>query len=175
MNNDLFIGCHVGMGDPDYYEGTVKTAISYGANTFMFYTGAPQNLNRKATSLLHIKEGRTLIKQYGLNEAKIIVHAPYVINLANSVNPNLFIFSVNALTSELKRVKDFGLHILVLHAGAHVGAGIQAGLDKIVDGLNIAFAEANNDVCIAIETMAGKGTELGTSIEQIKYIINKCN
>lgn len=173
-DNNLYIGCHVGMSGPNYYEGTVKEALSFGANTFMFYTGAPQNMNRKPTSELHIKEGRNLIKQTKLDETKIVVHAPYVINLGNTINPNLFLFSVKALISELKRVEDFGLKILVLHPGAHVGAGSKAGLDKIVDGLNIALAEVNNNVSIALETMSGKGSELGISTEEIKYIINKC-
>ena len=170
----LYIGSHVGMTGPEYYLGSVKEALSYEATTFMFYTGAPQNYYRKPTSELRIAEARELIKQAGYSEDKIIVHAPYLINLGNTLDGSKFNFSVDALATELVRVNDLHLKILVLHPGSHVGAGIKAGLNKVVEGLNIALERANNEVMIALETMAGKGSELGTNIDEIQYLIDNC-
>ncbi len=169
--NKLYIGCHVGMGSPDYYLGTVKEALSYGANTFMFYTGSPQSSFRKPTNELFIKEAQAYIEKNNLDSSKIVVHAPYIINIANP-NPESFSFAVNQLIIELKRVSDFGLSILVLHPGAHVGSGVEAGLNRIIEGLNLAFEADHGNVKIALETMAGKGTELGASFEQLAYIIS---
>lgn len=170
-DSKICLGCHVSMSAPDFYFGAVKEALSYGADTFMFYTGAPQNSFRKATNELFIKEGRALLQSRNIDESKIIVHSPYIINIANCVNPELFQFSVDQLITELRRVKDFGLSILVLHPGSHVGGGVKNGLDQIVKGLNITFGVDHSDVKIALETMSGKGSELGTSLEQIAYII----
>lgn len=174
MENKLLIGSHVSMSSPEYYVGTVKEAISYGSTTFMFYTGAPQNLFRQPTSSLKIEEGRALLLANGFDESKIVVHAPYIINIANTVKPDTYLLGVQALISELKRVEDFHCKILVLHPGSHVGAGSEAGCKKIVEGLNLALAQVNNDVKIALETMAGKGGEVGSNIDELKYIIDHC-
>ena len=174
MDNKLYIGCHVAMSGPSYYLGSVEEALSYGATTFMFYTGAPQNFARKPTSELRINEARELIKKSGLNEDKIIVHAPYIINIGNSVKEDLFNFSCDALANELIRVNDLHIKTMVLHPGSHVGAGSKAGLDKIIEGLNIVLKKVNNDVKIALETMAGKGSECGISTDELKYIIDNC-
>lgn len=168
----LLIGSHVSMSTPDYYFGTVLEALSYESTTFMFYTGAPKNSYRLPLERLNIKQGRELIKKYGIDESKIIVHAPYIINIANQLNESLYEISKVNLIRELVRTKGFGLSILVLHSGAHVGTGIQNGLDSIVNALNEVFEKDGTDVKIALETMSGKGTEMGTSFEQLAYIIN---
>ena len=173
-NYELLIGSHVSMNSPEFYVGSVKEALSYGANTFMFYTGAPQNSFRKPLSELKIQEGRKMIKEAGIDESKLIVHAPYIINGANTVNPGLFDLAKKTIVSELQRTAGFGCKILVLHPGAHVGAGSEVGVDKLVDCLNDVLSIDNTDVKIALETMAGKGSEIGITFEEINAIIEKC-
>ena len=175
MNKEILIGSHVSMSGPEYYLGSVKEAISYGSTTFMFYTGAPQNSIRKPTSELRIAEARELIKQSGFDESKIIVHAPYIINIGNSQNSELYEISKRNLTQELRRVKDFGLSILVLHPGSHVKTGIENGLNSIINALNEIFENDGTDVKIALETLAGKGSELGANFNEIKSIIDGVN
>ena len=171
----LYIGSHVSMNSPEFYEGSVKEALSYGANTFMFYTGAPQNSYRKPLSELKIQEGRKLIKEAGIDESKIIVHAPYIINGANKAREDLFDLSIKVISSEIKRTAGFGCKTIVLHPGAHVGAGAENAIKNIAEWLDIVFSQDNSDVRIAIETMAGKGTEIGITFEQVRAIIDQCH
>lgn len=165
------LGCHVSMSAPDYILGSVKEAISYGANALMLYTGAPQNTRRKPMSELKIAEALQLMKEHGIEETSVIVHAPYIINLANCMKAETFDLGVDFLAREIERVKEMHGSILVLHPGSHVKAGEEAGLDKIVEGLDLAM-ENVGDVNIAIETMAGKGSELGYQFEHIRYLID---
>lgn len=170
----LYIGSHVSMNSPEFYLGSVKEAISYGSSTFMFYTGAPQNTYRKPLDELKIQEGRTLLKEHGFDEAKLIVHAPYIINGANKSREDLFDLSINVIGSEIRRTAGFGCKILVLHPGAHVGQGAEVGIDNLAECLNEVLSKDNTDVKIALETMAGKGSEIGITFEQIRAIIDKC-
>ncbi|MFA5235928.1 MAG: deoxyribonuclease IV [Bacilli bacterium] len=172
--SQLWIGSHVGLGGPDYYLGTVKEALSYGANTFMFYTGAPQNSFRKPLEEMKIPEGKALIATSGIDPTKIVVHAPYIINLGNTVNQETFDIGIQFLITELRRVEAFGATMLVLHPGAHVGAGEEVGLPRIVEGLDKVLAQDGTKVRIALETMAGKGSEMGRSFEQIRYLLDHC-
>lgn len=172
MNNEKFlIGSHVSMSGPEYYLGSVKEALSYASTTFMFYTGAPQNSFRLPTSKLRIDEGRALLKQNNIDESKIIIHAPYIINIANQLNESLYEISKTNLLRELQRVNDFGLTVLVLHPGSHVSTGVENGLDSIIKALNEIFEKDGTNVKIALETMAGKGSEMGTSFDQLAYIV----
>ena len=175
MAKDLLIGSHVGMNGPDYYLGSVKEAISYGATTFMFYTGAPQNSFRKPLNELKIEEGRALLKEQGFDESKIVVHAPYIINAANKNRPDLLNLSMTTIISELRRTAAFGAKILVLHPGNHLGLGAEEGIKTLVESLDQIFAEDGTDVKIAIETMAGKGSEIGTCFEDVKKILDLCS
>ena len=172
-NEELYIGCHVSMSGPEYYLGSVKEALSYEANTFMFYTGAPQNTIRLPLERLRIEEGRALLKEKGIDESKIIVHAPYIINIANQLNADNYELGKRHLLSELKRTYAFGPKILVLHPGSHVSTGEENGLDSIIKALNEVLDNDGTDVKIALETMAGKGSEMGTSFEQLAYIISQ--
>ena len=163
----LKLGCHVGMSGKDMFAGSVKEAISYGANTFMIYTGAPQNTRRKPLEELCIEEGLALMKDHGIEE--FVVHAPYIINLGNTVKPDTFQLAVDFLKIEIERTQAMHCETLVLHPGAHVGAGEDAGIRQIVKGLNEVL-DQQGSVKIALETMAGKGTEIGRSFEQIARI-----
>ena len=174
MAKDLLIGSHVGMNAPEYYLGSVKEAISYGASTFMFYTGAPQNSYRKPLNELMIKEGRELLAKHSFDESKIVVHAPYIINAANPNRPDLLEISIKTITNELQRTAAFGANILVLHPGNHLGAGPEAAIEVLAKSLDEVLANDGTEVKIAIETMAGKGSEIGTSFEEVRDIIEKC-
>ena len=171
----IYIGSHVSMNAPEFYLGSVKEAISYGSTTFMFYTGAPQNSIRKPLEDLKIEEGRKLLLEHGFDESKIVVHAPYIINPANSVKQDLYDLSVKTIISELRRTAGFHAHILVLHPGSHVGAGSEVGIQTTAKALNEVFAQDGTDVKIALETMAGKGAEIATSFDEIKKIIELCD
>ena len=175
MAKDLLIGSHVGMTGPEYYLGSVKEAISYNATTFMFYTGAPQNSIRKPLNELRIEEGRSLLKEHGFDESKIVVHAPYIINAANPSKPELLDLSIKTIINELQRTSAFGVSILVLHPGNHLGAGPEAAIEVLAHSLDEVFSKDGTNVKIAIETMAGKGSEIGTTFEQVRSIIDQCS
>jgi len=166
----LLLGSHVGMNGKEMLLGSVKEALSYQANTFMAYTGAPQNTRRKELSELKIPEAQALMKESGIE--RFIIHAPYIINLGNSINPSTFELAVEFLEKEITRCAGMGSHILVLHPGAHVGEGTKAGIQKITEGLNRILA-ADTPVYIALETMAGKGSEVGSRFEELAEIYEK--
>lgn len=165
----LRIGSHVSMSGKEMLLGSSKEAASYGANTFMIYTGAPQNTRRKAIEDLNIEAGMAHMKANGI--AEIVVHAPYIINIGNSIKPETYELGVDFLRSEISRTEALGAKQIVLHPGAHVGAGIEAGIKQIIKGLNEVL-EADQSVQIALETMAGKGTEIGRSFEELAAIID---
>lgn len=167
----LIIGSHVSFNSKDQLMGSVKEALSYGANTFMFYTGAPQNTVRSKIDDIKVNEAKNLMKENGININNVIVHSPYIINLANASDDSKYQFSINFLKQEVERCFTIGIKYLVLHPGSHVGQGIENGLNNIIDALNIVN-ESNKGVTILLETMAGKGTELGVSIDQMKYIFD---
>lgn len=167
----MIIGSHVSMSAPDYLLGAVKEAVSYNANALMIYTGPPQNTRRKPISEMKVKEAHELMKCHGISKQSMIVHAPYIINLANCLKPETYELAVEFLTKEIERVKELEASYLVLHPGSHVKAGEEAGLDKIVCGLDEAMQNMGN-VSIALETMSGKGSELGYRFEQLRYIID---
>ncbi|AKP79527.1 MULTISPECIES: deoxyribonuclease IV [Priestia] len=165
----LKIGSHVSMSGKKMLLGASEEAASYGANTFMIYTGAPQNTRRKKIEELNIEAGLLHMKEHGMKD--IVVHAPYIINLGNTTKPETFELGVDFLTSEIQRTHALGAKQIVLHPGAHVGAGADAGIQQIINGLNEVLT-ADQEVQIALETMAGKGTECGRSFEEIAQIID---
>ena len=167
------IGSHVSMSAPDYVLGAVKEALSYNANALMLYTGAPQNTRRKAMGELKVEEALQLMENNAIEKSSLIVHAPYIINLANCTKPETFDLGVEFLTKEIDRVKALQATILVLHPGSHVQAGEDVGLQRIVEGLDLALANADH-VTVAIETMAGKGSEIGYHFDHIRYLIDHC-
>lgn len=170
-NDKLIIGSHVSMKAPKYLLGALEEALSYNANTFMFYTGAPQNTIRKPTKALFIKEFTEKLIEKNIDINNLIVHAPYIINLANSINKSTYQLAVDFLRQEIIRCQNIGIKTLVLHPGSAVGALPQTALDQIVKGLNAACLEEQT-VKIALETMSGKGSEVGTTFEQLQYIIH---
>ena len=163
----LIIGSHVSFKGQDQMLGSVLETLKYNATTFMFYTGAPQNTSRSSIDLNKTLEAHNLMKENNIDINNVVVHAPYIINLANSKN---FDFNVRFLKEELSRTESLGVKNLVLHPGSHVGLGIDEGIKNIVDSLNLSITGKNVTICL--ETMAGKGTELGKNFSEIKRIID---
>ncbi|WP_017755808.1 deoxyribonuclease IV [Calidifontibacillus oryziterrae] len=163
------IGSHVSMSGKNMLLSASEEAASYGANTFMIYTGAPQNTRRKPIEELNIEAGLKHMKENGIEQ--IVVHAPYIINIGNSEKNETFELGVNFLRSEIERTEALGAKQIVLHPGAHVGAGPEKGIEKIIEGLNEVLTKDQN-VSIALETMAGKGSECGRSFEELAQIID---
>ena len=165
----MLLGSHVSMSGKKMLLGASEEALSYGANTFMIYTGAPQNTRRKPIEELNIAKGLMHMQEHGMSN--IVVHAPYIINLGNTTKPETFELGVNFLQEEIKRTAALKAKQIVLHPGAHVGAGVDAGIARIVEGLNEVLSQ-DYPVQIALETMAGKGTEIGRSFEELARIFD---
>ena len=166
----LYIGSHVGFNKSSQLLGSLDEALSYGSNTFMFYTGAPQNTMRYAIDDELTSKALTKMKENNISLEKIIVHAPYIVNLANPDSLK-HQFAINFLKQEVARCEKLGITKMVLHPGSHVGSGIDVGIENIIDGLNKVL-EIDNSVCILLETMAGKGSEVGSNFEEIKKLID---
>lgn len=168
---ELIIGSHVSFNNKDQLLGAVKEAVSYGSNTFMFYTGAPQNTRRGEINDFVTLEAYKLMKENNIELDKVIVHAPYIVNLAN---PDNMEFSIDFLTNEVERCNLLGMKYLVLHPGSSVNVSREEGIANIIKGLN-AILTNNNNICICLETMAGKGNELGRNFLELKEIIDGVN
>ena len=164
----MIIGSHVSYNAKEGLLGSVKEALSYGANTFMFYTGAPQNTRRNPIDLETTKQAFLEMTKNGIDKNNVIVHAPYIINLANKEKEE---FSVDFLKQEIKRVEELGFDKLVLHPGSHVNQGTDVGIKQIIKALNQVITK-DQKVVILLETMAGKGSECGKTLEEIKQIID---
>jgi len=169
----LIIGSHVSFTKDRQLLGSLEESLGYGANTFMFYTGAPQNtkrydINDELTELAKLK-----MKENDIDINNIIVHAPYIINLANNKEDDKYDFSIRFLKEEVKRCELLGIRYLVLHPGSHVGLGIDLGIENIINALNIVLEDSK--VIILLETMAGKGTEIGSNFSEIERIIAGVN
>lgn len=165
----MLLGSHVSMSGKKMLLGAAEEAASYGASTFMIYTGAPQNTRRKPIEELNIEAGQALMAEAGLSD--IVVHAPYIINLGNTIKPENFGFAVAFLQEEIRRAQALGATQITLHPGAHVEAGVDAGLNQIIKGLNEVLTKEQVPQ-IALETMAGKGTELGRTFDELARIID---
>lgn len=165
------IGSHVGLSGKDMYLGSVEEALSYGSNVFMVYTGAPQNTRRKKIEDMNIPAAHERMHEQGIHPEDIVVHAPYIMNLANP-KPETRAFGASFLAEEIRRSEAMGARQIVLHPGAHVGQGPDVAIPLIIEGLNqVIEATQGSKVQIALETMAGKGTEIGRSFEEIAQII----
>lgn len=165
----LLIGSHVGFKRDTQLLGSLEEAMSYGATTFMFYTGAPQNTMRSNIDKQITKKAFEKMKQNNIDTTKIIVHAPYIVNLTNNKDQDKYQFSIRFLKEEVKRCEELGMKYLVLHPGSHVGLGVELGIKNIVEALNNILEDSS--VTILLETMAGKGSEIGSNFKEIKKII----
>ncbi len=137
----------------------------------MFYTGAPQNTFRSKINEELTQEAFKLMKNNNVIADKIICHAPYIINLANNLDPAKYQFSMHFLRSEMNRCISLGVKYLVLHPGSAVKIKREVAIDNIVFALN-NIIKKEDDITILLETMAGKGTEIGINTNELKYIID---
>ena len=175
MKKELLIGSHVSMSAPDYLVGSLNEALSYKANAFMIYTGAPQNSKRVELSKLKIDEFKIKLKENNIAIENVIVHAPYIINLA-SVNPYKHKIAIDVLKNEIIRTNTIGCKYLVLHPGNAVDCDINTGINNIANSINeILDSLSDNSVVICLETMSGKGTEVGRNFDQLAKIISLIN
>jgi deoxyribonuclease-4 len=165
----MLIGSHVSMSGKKLLLGSAEEAASYNATTFMIYTGAPQNTRRKPLEEMNIEAGKAFMVEHGLSD--MVVHAPYIINLGNTIKPENFGFAIEFLREEIRRAQALGATQITMHPGAHVGAGVDVGLAQIIKGLNEVL-DKDQIPQIALETMAGKGTELGRTFEELATIID---
>lgn len=165
---ELIIGSHVSYKSDTQLLGSVKEAISYNSNAYMIYTGAPQNTRRTNIDKNIIEEAKQLMINNNIDINNVIIHAPYIVNLAN---PNNFDFSISFLKQELNRCSELGINKMVLHPGSAVNIDRKEAINNIIEGLNIIL-DNNNKVSILLETMAGKGNEVGKTFEELKEIID---
>ncbi len=166
----MLLGSHVSMKGEEMLQGSVEEALSYDAETFMIYTGAPQNSRRKDISEMKIAEGKQLMEEHNMSD--LVVHAPYIINLGNVNKRDIFEFGISFMKDEVIRAEALGAKQITFHPGSHVGAGPEKGIAQIAEGLNRILTE-EQQVQIALETMAGKGTEIGRSFEELAAIIDR--
>ena len=166
----MILGSHVKFNKEQLY-GSVKEAISYGANTFMFYTGAPQNTIRSILNEELTHQAWDLMKENNIDINNVICHAPYIINLANKVNLDSWDFSINFLRNEIDRCEAMGIKYIVVHPGNHLTNSLEVALKNITEALNLVINKEDNCM-ILIETMAGKGTECGKTIDELKVILD---
>lgn len=171
MEDKIILGCYVAMRSPNYLLGSVKLALSYNANAMMFYTGPPQNMRRKPLDQLKIKEFRKELLRNDFSIDNVVVHAPYIINLANSVNTATYELAKTCLKNEIERAEEIGAKYIVVHPGNSVGADSKLALKYIIDALN-EILHPQQKIKIALETMSGKGTELGFNFMQLQTIIS---
>ena len=165
----LIIGSHVGFKKDTQLLGALDETLSYNGNAFMFYTGAPQNTVRMPLNDDLTFKALEKMKENNISLDNVVVHAPYIINLANNKDLDKYNFSINFLKQECSRCTDLFVKKLVLHPGSHVGCGVEVGINNIINALNEVLKES--DTTILLETMAGKGTEVAKTLEEIKQII----
>lgn len=169
----MILGSHVSFSK-EQILGSVKEAISYGANAFMIYTGAPQNTRRNAINLNYLKEAQFLMKENNISIDNVICHAPYIINLANKEKIDSWYFSISFLKNEINRCEILGIKYIVLHPGSSVNLSREEGINNIIEALNAVISD-NQKCMILLETMAGKGSECGRTLEEIKAILDGVN
>ena len=169
------IGCHVGNSGPLMLAGSIKEALSYDANCFMVYLGPPQNTIRKPIESMNADLMKIIASENNINLDDVIIHAPYIVNLARH-DEEKFDFAVRFIAQEVQGVHNIGCKYLVLHPGSAVDSEREDALKQVARGINeIINLTPNARTVIAIETMAGKGNEVGRTFEEIKYIIDLVN
>ena len=169
---NLIIGSHVSFNSKKQLLGSVEEALSYNANTFMIYTGGAQSTARSSINDEFTYEAFKVMLENNINPKNVIVHAPYIVNLANKSDERKYDFYIDFMTNELNRVKELGLDKIVLHPGSATTCSREEAILNIVNGINKIY-EKTSDVMILLEYMSGKGNEVGTSILELKNIIDK--
>ena len=166
----MIIGSHVNFGQ-NQLLGAAEQAVKYGANTFMFYTGAPQNTFRSKIDEKLLLKAKEYMKENGIDINNVICHAPYIINLANKERKDSWMFSISFLRQEISRIEQMGIKYFVVHPGNFLKQSKEDAIKNISEAINQVMEGFNNSMFL-IETMAGKGTECGSSTEEVKQILD---
>ena len=169
----MIIGSHVSFGK-DQLLGSAKMAASYGANTFMFYTGAPQNTIRADINADLIDKAKDFMQENNIDINNVICHAPYIINLANKEKVESWNFSIAFLKNEISRITKMGINYIVVHPGNALKLDKMEALANISEAINYIIDEDTLPM-ILLETMAGKGSECGINLYELKEIYNNIN
>lgn len=167
----LYIGSHTSYLKDKGLLGVVEESISYGSNIFMFYTGSNQSTLRFPINKELTEKAHKIMLENGFDKTKCIVHAPFIINLANNTDPAKYNFYINFFKEELKRCIELDIRNMVLHPGSYTSLDRQTGIENIAFGLNEALKDIDG-VNLLLEYMSGKGTEVGSSIDDLSGIIN---
>ncbi|MDR1973800.1 MAG: deoxyribonuclease IV [Bacteroidales bacterium] len=162
----LNIGCHLSLSGG--YEAMGKDALSIGANTFQFFSrnprgGAAREIDPKDADALKV-----LMDEY--NFAPLLTHAPYTLNLC-SHDPSIRKFAQDMMRDDLERMEQLPCHLYNFHPGSHTGQGIDVGIEQIIEGLNTVMFDGQKTI-ILLETMSGKGSEVGSKFEELRRIID---
>lgn len=164
----LHIGCHLSASAG--YMAMGKEAVRIGADTFAFFTRNPRGGAAKALDAEDISAFCAFIKAHAF--APLVAHAPYTLNPCAAKQETLA-FARQTLADDLQRMEYIPGQYYNFHPGSHVGAGIQAGVELTAQTLNLSMWK-DMHTTVLIETMAGKGTEIGGTFEQIRSIIDRC-
>ena len=162
----LHIGCHLSTSKG--FENMGKTALSIGADTFQFFTRNPRGGQAKEINPQDVAALRALMEQNHF--APIIAHAPYTLNPA-SADPKIRTFSLQTMADDLQRMEFFPGNLYNFHPGSHVGQGIDAGIELITEALNEILTPQLHTT-VLLETMSGKGSEVGSRFEELKRILD---
>lgn len=162
----ISIGCH--LSTTKGYTAMGETALSIGANTFAFFTRNPRGGNAKELDPADVAGLRALLDQNGFG--KLVAHAPYTYNPC-SAKESAREFALAAMAEDLRRMEQLPGQYYNFHPGSHVGQGASRGIELIVDALCQVMFDGQS-TCVLLETMAGKGTEVGRSFEEIAAIID---
>ncbi len=162
----LKIGCHLSASKG--YMNMAREAVSINADTFQFFTRNPRGGSAKPIDEADTEEFNDFAKSNGF--AKILAHAPYTLN-ACSANENTRAFAYEVMVDDLKRMEYTPNQMYNFHPGSHVGQGVDKGIELICDILNRALTNEQTTT-VLLETMAGKGSEIGSSFEELKRIID---
>ena len=166
----MIIGSHVNFGSKQLL-GSAEMAVSFGANTFMFYTGAPKNTIRKNIDEALTKEAKEYMEYHGIDINNVICHAPYIINLANKEKEDSWNFSISFLKNEINRITQMGINYIVVHPGNALKLDRMEALHNIAEAINNIITPETKPM-ILLETMAGKGSECGINMYELKEILD---
>jgi len=167
----MYIGCHLSIAKG--YEDAAKAALNIGANVFQFFSRNPRGSSSKKTDIEDIEKMNKILEEN--NFGPLLAHAPYIINLA-SYKPNIYGMAKGILKEDYEKLNKLGIPFFTFHPGNHVGKGIEYGIEKIAEALN-EIITGDETTILLLETMAGQGTEIGKSFEEMKEIIDRveCN
>lgn len=161
------IGCHLSIAKG--FAAAARDAASIGANTFQFFTCNPRGGKAKAIDPADMAQFRSIAAEQGIT--RVLAHAPYTLN-PTSATERTRVFAREVLADDLLRMEQIPGQLYNMHPGSHVGQGAQAGIALIADAINSAL-DPSQTTTLLLETMAGKGTEVGRSFEELRDIIER--